>query len=45
MEDEFREQMRKMINTMEAVAHFISYISFALMTATMNPAQVTFVTG
>ena len=25
MEDEFREQMRKMINTMEAVAHFIWY--------------------
>ena len=36
--------MRKMTNTMETVGHSISQ-SLALMTAMMNPAQLTFVTN
>ena len=42
-DNEFREQMRKMTNTMETVGHSISQ-SLALMTAMMNPVKVTFVT-
>ena len=42
--NEFREQMRKMTNKIETVVHSISQ-SLALMTAMMNPAQVTFVTN
>ena len=36
--------MRKMTNSMETVGHSISQ-SLALMTAMMNPAQLTFVTN
>ena len=36
--------MRKMTNTMETVGHSISQ-SLVLMTAMMNPAQLTFVTN
>ena len=42
-DNEFREQMRKMTNTMETLGHSISR-SLALMTAMMNPVKVTFVT-
>ena len=41
---EFREQMRKMTSTMETVGHSISK-NLALMTAMINPAQLTFVTN
>ena len=43
-DNQFREKMRKMTNTMETVGHSISQ-SLALMTAMMNPAQLTFVTN
>ena len=43
-ENEFWEQMRKMTNKMETVGHSISQ-RLTLMTAMMNPAQVTFVTN
>ena len=43
-DNQFREKMRKMTNTMETVGHSISQ-SLALMIAMMNPAQLTFVTN
>ena len=43
-DNQFREQMRKMTNTMETVGLSISQ-RLALMTAMMNPAQLTFVTN
>ena len=43
-DNQFREKMRKMTNTMETVGHSISQ-SLVLMTAMMNPAQLTFVTN
>ena len=43
-DNQFREKMRKMTNPMETVGHSISQ-SLALMTAMMNPAQLTFVTN
>ena len=44
VDNEFREQIRKMTNTLETVGHSISK-RLALMTAMMNPARVTFVTN
>ena len=43
-DNEFREQIRKMTNTLETVGHSISK-RLVLMTALMNPARVTFVTN
>ena len=43
-DNQFREKMRKMTNTMETLGHSISQ-SLALMTAMMNPGQLTFVTN